>query len=119
MSQPKIVEPDDRTDGHIKCFYCHEPVGTPHKADCVCNTRKIKVRVTVEYEIDAPPFYDSKESTEFYLNECTRCKSHIIEELQALVPEDVFNQDYENPAPHQCLCGIAHYEYLGEVEDEG
>ena len=75
--------------------------------------KKIRVRASVEYEIEVADWWKTKEEVEFYLNECTRCKDHIIEEIQELIarPED----DGEQPQ-HYCLCWIANYEYLGDVE---
>ena len=74
--------------------------------------KKIRVRASIEYVIEVADWWNTKEDVEFYLNECTRCKDHIIEEIQDLVtvPEG------EEYSKHHCLCFVANYEYLGDVD---
>ncbi len=77
--------------------------------------RKVKVRAIIEYEIDVDKFWDTKDQVEFYLNDCTRCHDHMIEEIQdLLVREYHVEEDADNRL--WCLCSVSKYEYLGEVD---
>lgn len=99
----RIVTPDcerpNRMDG--TCFYCYEPIGGLHKDDCVCFTKKVKVRAIIEYEIEVPNFW-GKGNIEFHRNEGSWCSSNIIEELEALDKKD-------------CLCGCTTFEFVSDV----
>ena len=41
-----------RMDG--TCFYCRQAIGEAHKPDCVLIVKKVRVRMTVEYDIEVP-----------------------------------------------------------------
>lgn len=96
----------DENDGGIRpagkpdeCFYCQQKVGQPHKYDCVCVTKKVKVKCTIEYEIEVPHFW-TKEQIEFHRNLSSWCSDNLIDELQEI-------SDSGN-----CLCNSATFEYL-------
>lgn len=71
MIIPSVLTNDDgiRPAGEPdECFYCHQKVGTPHREECVCVNKKVKVRAMIEYEVEVP-FFWSKEDIEFHRNE--------------------------------------------------
>lgn len=84
-----------------RCFYCNQPVGSMHKDDCVLISKKVKMRMIVEYDVLVPSTW-TKEQIEFHRNDSSWCASNVISELEELDKED------------RCLCGIARFEYLGE-----
>jgi len=87
-----------------ECFYCHSHIGEQHKKECVLIRKKVKVRVTIEYEIVEPASWD-KDKIEFHRNESSWCCSNIIGELKEI-------DEKEN-----CLCLMAKTEYLCDVGD--
>lgn len=82
------------------CFRCGQPVGSEHKPDCVTIRKKVKVRMTVEYEISVPNHWN-KEDIEFHRNEGTWCSSNAVDELSEIIGED------------GCICNCTHFDYLG------
>lgn len=88
-----------------ECFYCHEPIGGQHKADCVLLMKKVKVRMIVEYELNVPAYWD-KHDFEFHRNGSSWCADNAIDELEAYAKEQA------------CLCGITRFEYLGDASGE-
>lgn len=88
-----------------KCAYCEQPIGTEHKEECVLIQKKVKVRMTIEYEIEVPASWD-KDQIEFHRNESAWCASNIIDELKALDNKD-----------GRCLCGITKFEYLSDTSE--
>lgn len=87
--------------GH--CCYCQQEIGTPHKDDCVCIKKKVRVRLTIEYEVEVPSFWD-KENIEFHRNGSSWCASNLLEELEKIEKEQ------------GCLCPVAEFEYLSDGE---
>lgn len=88
-----------------KCFYCHQPIGENHKDDCVLINKKVRVQMTVEYEISVPADWD-KEMIEFHRNEGSWCASNAVNELAELFDSD--DRD-------TCMCSAAHFEYLSDA----
>lgn len=88
-----------------ECFYCHQPVGSTHKDDCVLIRKKVKVRMTAEYEVEVPHWW-GKEMIEFERNDGSWCATNAIEELEELAEEQ------EN----RCLCEHIHFDC---VDDRG
>lgn len=84
-----------------KCFYCHQPIGSEHKSDCVLIMKKVKVRMTIEYEVEVPADW-SKEMVEFHRNESSWCAGNAIAELESLGDGN------------ECLCGVATFECLDD-----
>ena len=89
-----------------ECFYCQRKIGEPHKPDCVLINKKVKLRMTVEYDVDVPAYWDKKQ-IESHRNDGSWCANNALVEL-----EELFCTDGDGP----CLCSVAEFEYLG---DEG
>jgi hypothetical protein len=87
-----------------ECFYCNRPIGEAHKADCVLVSKRVKVRMTVEYFVEVPSDWD-KHQIEFQRNGGSWCSQNAIAELEELVEGG------------DCLCGRMEFEYLGEDSD--
>lgn len=85
-----------------QCFYCQQPIGSPHREDCVLVSKMVKVRMTVEYEINVPSTWD-KYAVEFQRNGGSRCADRILDELKWLSKKN------------GCLCGVVNFEYLGDA----
>lgn len=104
----QLVSRDDTrsnaTNGHrTDCFYCGEPEGQPHKFECVCHTKKVKVRYSWEVERDVPASWDTRD-IEFYMNEGSWCADNAIDDLHAMFCGD------DSP----CSCPV----FLGEVIEQ-
>lgn len=105
---PKVVKNDDgiRPAGrNDTCFYCGSKIGEYHKGDCVVVTKKVKVRATIEYEIEVPHFWDN-EQIEFHRNEGSWCSDNLINELQVIEKR---NDD--------CLCYYTEFEYIETTDN--
>lgn len=89
---------------NLECFYCQSPIGSNHKQDCVLVKKKVTVRMTVEYEIEVPAYWD-KDDVEFHRNEGSWCADNAIDELSKYGGED------------GCICPVAEFEYLGNDSD--
>ena len=83
------------------CFYCDQPLGSPHTLGCVIPQRFVKVRMTVEYSISVPRSWDAH-MIEFHRNDSSWCTDNALDELEALIKE------------HGCLCANTTFTYLGE-----
>jgi len=92
-----------------ECFYCKQTLGLEHKPDCVLIKKKVKVRLTVEYEIEVPADWD-KEQIEFSRNESSWCSTNAIDELKSLF-------DNSDNKTEKCMCGCSEYRYLGEESE--
>lgn len=83
-----LVDPDDhgiRPAGKPDaCFYCSSVVGTEHARDCVIVTKRVKVRYTLEIEVDVPYAWN-KEFFEFHRNESSWCADNVVDEITAYV----------------------------------
>jgi hypothetical protein len=101
MNWPNVT-PDDRHGGKERCYYCREAVGTPHRPDCVKVVKRVKVRLTVEYEVEVPASW-AKEDVEFHRNDGSWCSDNLIPELEALAESQ------------GCLCGVTHFDYVADV----
>jgi len=84
-----------------QCFYCVEPIGGNHKTDCVLVRKKVKVRMTVEYFMVVPAFWNKKD-IEFHLNESSWCANNALDDLE----KQFTNEDDE------CMCHAATFKYL-------
>ena len=84
------------------CFFCNQTIGEEHKADCVLIKKKVKVRLTIEYEIEVPAFWD-KGDIEFHRNESSWCANNVLDELK----------EYKGKSG-SCLCNFSIFEYLDE-----
>lgn len=90
-----------------QCFYCNQAVGAVHKNDCVLINRKVRVRMTVEYDIEVPAFWDA-DRIEFHRNEGSWCADNALPELEA----------FFTGGDHPCMCDATRFEYLGEAPGE-
>lgn len=87
-----------------QCFYCRRPIGDEHGSDCVLVRRKVKVRMTTEYEIEVPAHW-KKDNVEFHRNESSWCANNALDELKAI------------SCKGGCLCSTIEYEYLEDASD--
>ena len=59
LSQFMVTEKAKRpASKEQQCFYCQQPIGGRHKVDCVLVSKRVKIRMTVEYEIEVPADWD-------------------------------------------------------------
>lgn len=103
---PLVVENDDgiRPAGNPdECLYCRQKIGQPHGSECVCVTKRVKLRYTIEIETDLPHSWD-KDMIEFHRNESSWCTDNLIDELQEYVDEG------------QCLCLSSECEFVRVVD---
>lgn len=86
-----------------RCFFCQERVGGIHKPDCVLITKKVSVRLTIEYDIEVAADLEPH-TIEFARNEGSWCKDNLIRELEELGKEN------------GCLCHAKiRYDYLKDA----
>jgi hypothetical protein len=50
-------EPDE-------CFFCNQKVGKPHSEDCVSVTKKVRLRITIEIDVDEPYSFSPEDIVE-------------------------------------------------------
>lgn len=65
-----------------RCFYCHEEIGGTHKDDCVLLKKKVRVRMTVEYDTTTFASAD-QDYVDFHYNESSSCADNALNELKA------------------------------------
>ena len=87
-----------------ECFYCKQPVGGEHKADCVLVQKTVLVQASIEYEVTVPASWN-EEDILFHRNESSWCQSNIIRELEELDDRG-------------CLCEKVTFEYPAQREGE-
>ena len=106
---PNVVENDDgiRPAGPPDaCFYCGQPVGSPHNRTCVVVTRRVRVRYSFDIEIDVPYFWTA-DNIDFHRNKSSWCADNALADIEA-------HQAALEQAGN-CLCGS----FLCEVLDMG
>lgn len=86
------IRPAGRPD---ECFYCHQKIGARHLETCVTISKRVRVRVTLEYEM-SEPFSWSDEDIEHHLNDSSWCASNVVRHLSEYVDSLEANE--------QCLC---------------
>lgn len=97
---PEAARPAGLPD---RCFYCDRPVGDTHdEGECVLVKRKVRIRMTVEYDINVPAHWD-KGRIEFHRNDGTWCADNALDELAAEASRE------------GCLCPHTRFEYVREV----
>lgn len=83
-----VVLPDDdgiRPAGKPdECFYCNQKVGTPHGPECVCVHKRVRVRYTMEIEIEVPAFWD-KQMVLSHRNESSWCADNCVNDIEAFL----------------------------------
>lgn len=82
----------------MACVYCNRD--GEHDLGCISVKRKVRVRMTIEYEIEVPASW-GKEAIEFHRNDSSFCAGNAIEELELL--------------NDGCLCGLAKFEVVGSA----
>lgn len=104
-----VSERDERPAGQPgECFYCQQPLGKPHAANCGTRQRTVVVRTVIDYvttvDEDAAPDY-----IDFERNHSDICADVIMEELIRVMRRSGV-----------CMCHRAHTYYLREatLEDE-
>ena len=90
------VAPAGRPD---ECFWCTAKIGDDHKTECVTQTRKVKVRAIIEYEIDAPRSWTAHDIV-FHRNYSSWCADNIVNELQQITESGA------------CLCDATKFEVV-------
>lgn len=100
-----------------KCFYCTAATGTPHDDGCVCLTKSVVMRVTVEYVASVPRSW-GKEDIEFHRNESSSCANNQIRELSRAA--DMMAANARPGGSCGCFCSNLSSEYLRDAtaEDE-
>lgn len=87
-----------------ECFYCKQKVGQPHKPDCVCVEKTVRLKYTFEVEVQVPHGW-TPESINFHRNESSWCADNALSELEAYAHKN------------GCLCGVFHSEFIEVVDD--
>jgi len=87
-----------------QCFYCHEKIGCFHKQDCTLVRKKVRIRMTIDYEVEVPYHY-GKNDIEYDRNDGTWCSDNAMSEINKLWAEKESNDD--------CMCNQTEFEYLG------
>lgn len=111
LSTVQVFGPDERParrDG--TCFYCAQPVGGMHTAECVIVQKMVRVRVTLEIPLEVPARW-SAEDAAFHYNQGGYCGDNFVAELSALV--EVCQQADDLP----CLCEVVRFEFHPEDFD--
>lgn len=86
------------------CFYCHQPIGEQHAADCGLVQKRVKVRMTVYYNVEVPAHWDA-DMIEFHRNDSSWCASNALEELEALGDK------------LGCICSNTTFKYIATVSE--
>lgn len=96
MTTMPLVRPDDhgiRPAGPAGvCLYCRSKVGEPHGVDCVAVTKRVRLRLTVEYERDIPAFW-GEEDLLFQHYDGSYCGDNALNDIQRYLERT-----------GQCLC---------------
>jgi len=104
---PKVAVDDPGirpASGPDLCHYCRARVGAEHMKDCVCVSKRVKVRYSFEIEISVPHSW-GKEEVEFQRNEGTWCADNALAELES------------QTGSGKCLCGLFECEMLSVVDE--
>lgn len=108
----RTVHPADereaRRDG--TCFYCREPIGGTHKANCIIPQRTVVVDFTIRL-VTSEPEGSSKEDIEFHYNDASWCAGNVLAWLRRLFPDDDHGR-----CP--CACTEAVFVREATAEDE-
>ncbi len=108
MSDDIVKAEDVRPAGKPgECFYCERAVGEAHQAECVILQRFVRVRVTLEIEIETVRSWD-REAIEFKHNQGTWCADNFVGDLAT-------HMKRVKESGGGCLCNGFSLEYLGEV----
>jgi len=92
-----------------ECFYCRQPVGSPHKDDCVCFCKIVMVKVEMTLPRVVPAHWDQHD-IEFHLNDSSWCANNITNDIKRMEAADEENC--------RCLCHNFSGEFLREATAE-
>lgn len=87
-----------------RCFYCRQPIGELHKRTCELVHKRVKVRCTIEYEVEVPSFWDQTQ-IEFHRNDGSWCADNLLRELEQVAEAG------------GCLCDITRFELLEDANE--
>ncbi len=90
-----------------ECFWCGVAIGKPHSRDCVIVTKKVLLKVTINFEVSVPHSWD-KENIEFHRNDGSWCANNVIDEFEA---------EFEQEDSEECLCDKAYFEYIKTTDN--
>lgn len=90
-----------------ECFYCNRKIGEEHTFECVIPSKRVRLRVTLEYETDVPRSWD-KDTIE-RIKEDQGCLSNIVGEIKE------YSDRLDVAHPNTCQVEHPPVEYLGEV----
>lgn len=76
----------------VGCLYCDQPIGEPHKWECVTLRKKVMIQATLKYEIDVPRSWNNEQIL-FHRTESSWCEDGFITEMEKLSEKN------------GCLCG--------------
>lgn len=94
-----------RPNGHPDlCFYCGFEKGT-HKEDCVCPQKSVVIKMTIEYVVSVPRFWEAND-IDFHRNDSSWCAGNAIAELNVIY------------ATQDCLCEQTTFEFVREATEE-
>lgn len=102
------VRPQDerpaRRDG--TCFYCGEPIGGTHKADCVIRTKTCVVNFTIQMVVPVPECWE-KGIIEFHYNDGSWCADNLLTAIK--------NREANTG---RCLCDITTASFVRDATEE-
>lgn len=103
MKKFKVTDKAMRPASKLRaCFYCNQPIGSFHEADCVLISKKATVRFSIEYDISVPAYW-TKEDLEEHRNWGSWCMGNALSEITRQHGE--------------CLCGKGRIDCLS-IHDE-
>ena len=89
-----------------RCFYCAQPIGSEHKADCVCRVKVVMVKVEMTIPRVVPISWD-RGMVDFHLEGSSWCADNIVGDLQRYLDAK------GDEAP--CMCHQFTGEYIREA----
>jgi len=98
---PKAKRPASNKD---ECFYCQERIENFHKNDCVLINKKVKMKMTIDFEMEVPNHWD-KDMMEFHKNESSWCCSNVIDQILEIDEKE------------GCLCSVCEFEYVEDMSE--
>lgn len=90
-----------------QCYYCGQPVGLEHKADCACRVKVVMIEVTMRIPRVVPASWDAG-LVDFHLNDSSWCADNIGDDLTQYLAAK--NDD----AP--CMCGTFSGKFLRDAD---
>ena len=109
ITETDLVRPCDArpASNPYECFYCHKPIGSAHRSECVASTRTVVVRLTYEVVVEKPRCWDA-DAIEFHMNESSRCANNCVSDLASWIESN----------DERCVCGVASAEFVREATEK-